>query len=191
MLYTNYKQVAKLILKSEDATKDVVGTHTLSTVQNIPSIGLYTFFVNLPFYKFTKNTKLAVEKFTFVSDNYTFIDVGDIYIKNIKKSNVYHSSKKAGTCILSLSLGKTNEYINPDVINNSIDITGNTSFLEGNPLEIFLDTKVKDDSDVDIKGCSDESVWSLSLIIYEEVKEENLKDYADDNVKLLSKPSVY
>lgn len=193
MLYTNYKQVVRLVLKSEDAIKDIVGTHTIQSVAGLNSIGRYTFNINMPFYKFSKNTKLAVEKLSVISNDYidNTADIGDIYLLNIKKQNVFHSSKKKGTCIYSGILSKTNEYVNPDVINNSIDITGNTGFLEGNTLDIFVDTFVIDDSAQEIQGCSEGTVWSLSLIIYEEEKEENPKDNVQDGVKNHSKPVLY
>lgn len=191
MLYTNYKQVARLILKSKDAIQELGTTHVINTLPNCKSVIKYTFNIQLPYYKFTKNTKLAVESFSFVSEALTYNEVGDIFILNIRKNNIYHSSTRAGTCILSRILSDTTEYINPDVINNSIDITGNTSFLEGNPLEIFVDTKVLDDGFVDIKGCSNKNDWSLTLLIYEEEKEENAKDYVKDGIKNYSNPSLY
>ena len=196
MLYTNYKQVARLVLKSIDAEQETTDRQFTvdTTTTNYPVVTKYTYNVNLPFYKFTKNTKLAVESFSYLSTNLEdkSVGIGDIFLLNIKKSNIYHSyiGARKGTCILSKNLSKSFEYINPDVINNSIDITGNTGFIEGNPLEIFVDTKIKDDIS-DINGCLEENFWSLTLVIYEEEKEENPKDYVDDKVKNYSKPSLY
>lgn len=197
MLYTNYKQIATIVLNSGSAIeKDEIDV-TIKTVDQT-SVQKYTFNINLPFYKFTKNTKLAVQNFVFNSDTYFRKNIGDVYIKNIKKSNVYHSNKmnSKGTCILSDVLTEPNKYINPDVINNSIDITGNTSFLEGNPLEIIVDTKVcrdnvEEQTGTDINGCPSTAFWTLTLTIYEEEKEENKKDVVEDKVKNYSKPLLY
>lgn len=195
MLYTNYKQVAKIILASEYCTERDTSTKTVNSNAEIV-VNKYVFNVNLPFYKFSKTTKLAVESFSFLSADLTAsaIDIGSIFITNIKKSNVYHSnpSLNKGTCLLSINLSKSINYINPDVINNSIEITGNTGFMEGNPIEIIVDTKIGADTTADdINGCLDDCRWSLTLIVYEEEKEENAKDFVDDRTKNFSKPSSY
>lgn len=197
MLYTNYKQVAKIILSSENTTqRDTTENITINT-EGKTVVNKYYFTVNLPFYKFSKTTKLAVETFSLLSNNYTenAIDIGSIFVTSIKKSNVYHSDKALnikGTCLLSIDLSKSLTYINPDVINNSIEITGNTGFMEGNPIEIVVDTKLgADTTEADIKGCLEENRWSLTLIVYEEEKEENAKEYVDDRTKNFSKPSLY
>lgn len=207
MLYTNYKQIAKIILKSEDAVST-----TDSIFQTIDQNGAnfttrvirsYTYNVHLPFYKFNKNTKMAVDTFSIdVPEGlYTYSAIGDLYVKNLKKNEVYHSGPTSsnGTCLLSVVMGKSNQYINPDLINNSIEITGNTHFLEQyNPLEIFVDTKIQDFTLVngvaslkDIKGCPENVDWSLTLYIFEEEKEENKKDFVSDSRVNFSKPSLY
>jgi len=194
MLYTNYKQVAKIILKSEDSLDFTTKTETVATVAST-IVTKYTYNITLPFYKFSKNTRLAVESFSLLSEDFTqrAIDIGDVFILNIKKSNVYHSNPKSnkGTCILSTNLSKSTEYFNPDITKNSIDITGNTGFMEGNPLEIFVDTKIGNDTTNDVGGCIDTAIWSLTLVIFEEEKEENPKDYVDDRTNNFSKPSLY
>jgi hypothetical protein len=191
MLYTNYKQVARLVLKSEDAIK-TVRTPTIEGNQ-VPINSLYTFKPNLPFYSFTKNTKLAVESFTFYG-SYVGTGaryVGDVIIKNLNRSNIYHSKNQQGTCIFSGNMYSTIDYYNNDIINNSIDITNSTNFLNGNELEIFINTRILDDGNVDIKGCVDKFNWSLTLVIYEEEKEENPKDYVDNKLQNYSKPALY
>jgi hypothetical protein len=192
MLYTNYKQVARLVLKSEDAVKTSGG---LPTIDGNPILitSLYTFKPNLPFYSFTKNTKLAVESFTFnggpVGVQLQYI--GDVIIKNLKRPNIYHSRIQQGTCIFSGNMHSAINYYNNDIINKSIDITGSTNFLNGNDLEIFINTRLLNDTSVDVKGCVDSFNWSLTLVVYEEEKEENPKDYVDDRTNNFSKPSLY
>ncbi len=192
MLYTNYKQVARLVLKSEDAIKTSGGIPYIATSAT-PTNSLYTFKPNLPFYSFTKNTKLAVESFTFsggpLGSGIKYI--GDVIIKNLKRTNIYHSKNQQGTCIFSGNMHSTINYYNNDIINNSIDITGSTNFLNGNELEIFINTRLLDDGNVDIKGCVDYFNWSLTLVVYEEEKEENPKDYVDNRTNNYSKPSLY
>jgi hypothetical protein len=195
MLYTNYKQVARLVLQKSDAdSKETVPFKQSATVTGQCET-LYKYNINLPYYKFSKNTKLAVDSFSVresATYAYKYKNIGNVFIKNIKKSNVYHSDKtKQGTCILSCLMARTNQYVNPNVLQNSIDITGNTSFLEGNELELIVDTKIISDDDVLLNGCPEDIYWTLTLLIYEEEKEENPKDYVDDKVKNYSKPSLY
>ena len=194
MLYTNYKQVAKLVLKSEDAVKingplgSVLGNFNRTVYM------LYSFKPTLPFYKFTKNTRLAVD--TFVCTGYLGGGVlkytGDVIIKNFKKSNIYNSNPiKQGTVIYSGYFNNLIDYRNNDIINNSIDITGATDFLNGNELDIFVDTRLVDDNNIPIRGCISNYNWSLTLVIFEQEKEENPKDYVDDRVKNYSLPALY
>lgn len=205
MLYTNYKQVAKLVLKSTDATQEVSGTELLEDGgAPVNIVSKFTYNIKLPFIKFGKNTKLAIENFsTVVPASYDMGNIADIYIKNIHKKNIYHSAELSanGTCILSYPIEYLTEYINTDVINNSIDITGNTSFMEGNPLDIFVDTKIFKyndpgggapfNRDGTITGCPDDLVWSLTLLVYEEEKEENAKDFVDDRARNYGRPALY
>lgn len=191
MLYTNYKQVTRLVLKSEDAIK-TTRTPTIANA-SILITSLYTFKPNLPFYSFTKNTKLAVESFTFngaplgIGARY----IGDVIIQNLKRPNIYHSGIQQGTCIFSGNMHSVINFYNNDIINNSIDITGSTNFLNGNELEIFINSRLLDDGNVDIKGCVNNFNWSLTLVVYEEEKEENPKDYVDNKLQNYSKPALY
>lgn len=227
VLYTNYKQVAKITLKSDfGAVKDTVGTTIgfktsgtgVQTSTNVDIVSKYTYSITLPNMQFNKNTRLAVDKFSIQlrkrdSGNHLKMDtIPDVYIKNIHQKNVFNSRGKSsyGTCILSIPFNilqiKNDEkpppitYQNPDLINNSIDITGKTAFLQGQPLEIFIDThmtKYKQDppgthiEDGFVEGCPDTFIWSLSLIVYEEEKEENAKDFVDDRAKIFGIPKLY
>ena len=190
MLYTNYKQVSYIVLKSNEAVnKREWGTKTFGT-QSKKVYDEYIFHVSLPYYKFTKNTKLAIETFSIqheiTNNNGKKAQIGDVYIKNIHKANVFSKNKENGCPILTTNIGQDLFYINDDVINKSIDITNNTGMLEGNnPLTIFVNTRILDDSDNEIKGCPENSEWGLTLYVYEEVKEENEKDMVRNNVPSL------
>lgn len=195
MLYTNYKQVAYIVLKSNEAdfTREW-GTKLLGTVSN-KIYDEYTFNIKLPYYKFTKNTKLALETFTIeheiTNNNGKKAQIGDVYIKNIHKANVFSKNKEYGCPLLSTSIGQDFFYNNTDVINKSIDITNNTGFLESNPLTIFVNTRILDDTNAEIKGCPESSVWSMTLYVYEEVKEENEKDFSRNESNPYSRPPVF
>lgn len=230
VLYTNYKQMAKITLKSEDAvdyektTNVIVGHETAVPMREkdpVTIIGKYTYRINLPFMQFGKNTRLAVDTFSIQithrknQNHLQTYSTPDVYIKNIHKKDVYNSTNKSayGTCLLSIPFNNNVNDVKPppityqnfDLINNSIDITGSTAFLQGEPLEIFIDTKIlrykKDPAttptnlkmlpDGYVEGCPDVFKWSLSFIVYEEEKEENPKDYVDDRAKPHSIPALY
>ena len=177
--YTNYKQVAKVVLKNIDANIASVTNTDLGVIV----ITEYIFKVNLPTLNFNKQTKMAVESFSIIHTipqyNGKECNVGDVYIKNLTNNDVYHSANKhKGLPILSMDLGKNNQYNNTDLINNSYDITGKTMFLKNEFLHIFVDTGIKAGAgNNDINGCPLNSHWTLSLIIYEYELEENKKDF--------------
>ena len=193
MLYTNYKQVARLVLKSEEADSYLYGPNRTLFGSLKTICTLYTFKPNLPFYKFTKNTRLAVESFTFIGTSaplwkYT----GEVIIKNFKKSNIYNSSLiQQGTTIFSGFMQTFIDYRNSDIINNSIDITGATDFLNGNELDIYVNSRLSDDAGAIVNGCVSTTNWNLTLVIFEQEEEENPKDYVDDRVKNHSIPALY
>lgn len=200
--------------------------HKVTKPQNPTEVNIvskYTYSITLPNMQFNKNTRLAVDKFSIQlrkrdSENHLKMDtIPDVYIKNIHQKNVFNSRGKSsyGTCILSIPFNilqiKNDEkpppmtYQNPDLINNSIDITGTTAFLQGQPLEIFIDTHMakykqksgtsgtglEQEEDGFVEGCPDTFIWSLTLIVYEEEKEENAKDFVDDRAKIFGIPKLY
>lgn len=174
MSYKSYRQIAHITLKSNDANEIQNAGNRLINAANEQINTSYKFNINLPFIKFTKNTHMAVQKVAFKpSIQNNILAIGDIFITNLKKSNVYHSGNKKGTCIFTGSFANSFEYVNQDTTYNSIDITNHTTFLENNNgIELFVDTKVLDDAAVDIGGIKEFDRFSISLIIFEFEKEE-------------------
>jgi hypothetical protein len=212
MFITNYKQVATLILESDDPTvvKDYNQAKEYyrqnSTLDYVPFntniITTYRFKVQLPTQKYTKNTRMAVASFNIINQYIEDFNVrvgqpstaaiGTVYMRNIRRPNLYSKDNTKGTPILTLPIGRTSySYNNTDLIHNSIDITNNTGFLEGNPLEISVHLNVTANDNTVPFGCPENSAWQLTLYIYEEEKEENKKDMVDDNVQPYSRPPTY
>lgn len=194
--YTNYKKVARITLKSEDATKKVLYNRMLMGV-NTPIIGNYSFNINLPTLKFNKHTRIAVEKFSIIHTvpsyvNGNYCEIGHIYIKNFSKPlNNFHSSKSNnGLCVMTDDIGHNTTIYNDDIINNSLDITGNADIFSGRePLDIFIDTRMRDLFPInDMKGCPDSSNWALTLVVFEYEPEENKKNYVSNYAENYSKP---
>lgn len=156
----------------------------------------YTFNVNIP-YKFTKTTKMSLVSFNIKYDkqwmeyNSKAANVGGLYIKNLHKSNVYHKNKSNGLLLMNEFFGNDVDYHNQDIINNSIDITNNTSFLEGNQIKVFLDAKIFDDNDNLVVGCIGNVEWCAKLYIFEEELVENKPDSVDDRTVNYSRPAIY
>lgn len=199
MLYKNYKQVAIIHLSTADA--DSVITSGNVNIQALPvQVNTeYAFNINIP-HKFTKRTKLALVDFEiyykpptgWIDYNNKTPTVGGLYIKDLHKSNIYYKNKSKGLLLLNGYFGGDVKYNNPDIINNSIDITNNTSFLEGgNTLKIFLDTNIIADNDVMMDGCLSIAEWFVKLIIFEEEAEENKPDFVDNKVVNYSRPTIY
>ena len=196
MLYKNYKQVAIIHLNSVDADSVVAGVAVPIQLINTVFNTEYIFNVNIP-YKFTKQTKMSLVSFNlkyyqdWLAYNGNSAKVGGLYIKNLHKSNIYHKKKSNGLLLLNEYFGGNVEYYNQDIINNSIDITNNTSFLEGNQIKIFLDTQIIDDGANTISGFPNNGEWSIKLYIFEEELVENKPNSVDDKTVNYSRPAIY
>lgn len=192
VLYTNYTQKAKVVLRSSNAivsTKQfVIDTLNVDVVQH------YAFMITVPNVKFNKETRVAVESFVIHNTNevinYDQADIGDVYLTSINKKNVVATDNIQGTHLLSFS-GLNYSYNNTDLVLNSFSVSGQTQFLEGQGIDILVNTKLEADNGEDIRGCPRDVVWGLTLIVYEMEKQENEKDFVDDRAKNYSQPALY
>jgi hypothetical protein len=132
--------------------------------------------------------KIAVEAFQYLdlSNPAECKSFGGVYIKNITPSDTYNSQGNyKGTLLLPAFFGDNINYQNNNLEYTSIQLPHNASQLLQNGLDIFIDTKTKDQNDRDIMGAMLEDVFVLSLIIYE------LDDYDYINLDLNEKIKNY
>lgn len=174
MLYTNYKQVAEIILNSKDAdvetlTGAVVYGVTLDLIQK------YTFYVNLQ-NNMSPNVRLAVKSFSCYNNanNFSQTDpIGEIYIDNINNKNAFNSDSTLQNKLMLLNIpinkvSNITDYRNNDILGSSINIQ-NTLFKNNN-IEVVVDVKADGK-----KGIQSTSNWTLVLVVYDTVMEENPK----------------
>lgn len=193
VLYTNYTQKAKVVLRSSNAIVSTKQFDLDGGNANVDVVQKYAFMITVPNVKFNKETRIAVESFVLhdtTTINFNQFDIGDVYLTSVNKKNVVATDNLQGTHLLSFS-GVDYTYNNTDLVLNSFSITGQTEFLEGQGIDIFVNTNIKDDNDDEIRGCPIGVVWSLSLIVYEMEKQENEKDLVDDGAKILMRPALY
>jgi hypothetical protein len=72
-------------------------------------------------------------------------------------------------------------YENNDILYTSIALPNNMTQLLQNGLDIFVDSKKRNQSNTDIEGCIDDDRFSLTLVIYEIDDEEFISDTMNKN----------
>lgn len=173
MKYQSIKQRAKIYLNSNDAIKENV-PKTLNTVANVNVVKNYKFQMNIPL-ELNSKSRMAVSSFRYKANVVTnalnpVVDIGTVYIKNIPPKNIFSSEGfRKGTPLLNMLFSNAtgNNLLQcNDLELNDIELPTNTSWLN-NGIDIFVDTKKRDDVDDLIEGCPAIDNWTMVLIIYD------------------------
>ena len=153
------------------------GTFTTKVCTN------YKYNVPIPIY-FNEKNKICVEKFIYNKKTTTPSSIANIYCKSLSQNNIFNSQGNSKGCyLLSTVLNDENTtYNNSDLINNSMSLPSDNGAWVQNGIDIFIDSKKLDINGVDIKGCIDDDLWVLSLIIYDVEEYETLDNNMDGNV---------
>lgn len=155
------------------------GSHTF-TVYNVLvySVSNYNFkLTNINPSVFGSKTRLAVQSFYWSptpESDYTN-KIGNVYIKNIPQADIYSTQGMyKGIQLLANNFSKDKIlYENPDIYQNYIKLPINKDFLQ-NGIDILIDTKKFDDTNVDIAGNIVNDSWQLALILYDIEDDEYL-----------------
>lgn len=176
MSYKSYKQLYRLILNSNHATTKTTVAKTLNT-NNINIVQKYFFKLNIEL-PFTTQAKLSVKSFhsnNTLSDGNEVSDIGCISSPTISQRNTYQSIGTSQGCILLnhnfISNGITN-YKNDNYDMDYIDIQNNISWLTDG-IELYVNSRILDDTLDDIGGFPEIDSWTLELIIYDSELEQN------------------
>jgi hypothetical protein len=167
----------------------VGNNHTFTKVNavNTRTCTNYKFKIDEKFI-LNEKCKISLESFHYldISNPANCNEFGGVYIRNISSSDTYNSQGNYnGHLLLSAHFGNNIIYNNYNLEYSSVQLPYNASQLLQNGLDIFIDTKIKDQNDADIKGALLEDQFTMSLIIYE------LEDYDYINVDLNEKIKNY
>ena len=177
MLYTNYKQVAEIVLNSDNAEQTNTSTENVGTAETF--VSKYKFKVNL-LNPMSKNIKIAVKSFVshndFISSD-TARNIGDVYVDNWYDKNAFNTDpsiqNKFQLLSYPLCTERIDKYYNNDIINTSKSVQ-NTAFMNSY-IDVVVDAKITNSENKVIKGIPQKNKWSLTLVIYDTEFEENPK----------------
>lgn len=179
------KEILKLVLNSNNAVKTTNPTVVDFGTQGVSTMTTnYRFNLNIPYTKFTKNCKIALQSFHHDSLQTTMTNkyIG-VYIKNITNRSIYDSNNNGnGTNILSAyAFNNQFHYINPNIELNSIELNDG-SFLN-NGIDIYVEMNKLDNTLALIKGCITNDEWCMELLIYDIDEEEMIYQELSNQVK--------
>jgi hypothetical protein len=144
------------------------------------------------------NVRMAVKSFVFhkgsLLKGWTYKsydnddrEIGDIYIDNLYDKNGFHSNSNIRNKFHLLSYPicyqNVEEYVNHDILNTSKSIQ--CTAFQNNYFDIVVDTKIKDINGRKINGCPAVSNWSMTLILYDTVMEENPKNFSNGKLPIM------
>lgn len=144
------------------------------------------------------NVRMAVKSFVFhrgsLLNGWTYKsydnddrEIGDIYIDNLYDKNGFNSNSnirnKFHLISYPICYQNVEEYINHDILNTSKSIQ--CTAFQNNYFDIVVDTKIKDKDGRKINGCPAVSNWSMTLILYDTVMEENPKNFSNGKLPIM------
>lgn len=170
-----------------------VGTgnnHSLTRTQTLATVCTnYRFKLAVPPLDIHDKCRLAVQSFDYAK-NYPTSNcksIGAVYIKNITPIDIYTTQGyQNGTFLLPVNFQSTFSYENNDILNTSIPLPNNMTQLLQNGIDIFIDSKKRNQNNQDIKGCIDDDRFSLTLAIYEIDDEEYVSSTMNKDAKGIS-----
>ena len=128
--------------------------------------------------------RMAVQSFDYAKNYATFNckSIGAVYLKNIMPIDIYSTQGyQNGTFLIPVNFQSSFSYENNDILYTSIALPNNMTQLLQNGLDIFVDSKKRNQNNQDIKGCIDDDRFSLTLVIYEIDDEEFISDKMNKN----------